>query len=78
MERNVCLDAKSPGGAAGSIPGSSTNAQGGGPLDCRKLGELVEPDAQADWPRLPGELEVAMYEGDRYAAFTHGCSHAFH
>ena len=27
---------------------------------------------------LMGELEVAMHEGDRYAAFTDGCSHALH
>jgi hypothetical protein len=40
--------------------------------------ETVEPDAQADRPRLVGELEVAMHEGDRYAAFTDGCCHALH
>jgi hypothetical protein len=33
---------------------------------------------RADRPRLAGELEVAMHEGDRYAAFTDGCCHALH
>jgi len=28
--------------------------------------------------RLAGELEVAMHEGDRDAAFTDGCCHALH
>jgi hypothetical protein len=47
-------------------------------LTAEYCGEIAEPDAQADRPRLAGELEVAMHEGGRYAAFTDGCCHALH
>src|ERR1700743_730362 len=78
MERTGSSELKSPGRPSGLIPASSPETLWWGPFYGEKTRCRRRAGCAGRPPRLPGELKVSVHEGDRYAAFTHGCSHALY